>query len=277
MGIYGFFHPQESLGNIINTMGTRTLGVHPSLSLDNQWHLPTYQIFFQVTAREMHMAVAFIATPASSKAKWAALPAQAATAPSQLVSWTMTWVWWLEMTLFYTLFYYPSSCNHGSGKWPYCRGNKPWGNSFPTSMMGGRETNVDILRRKSIKNISKVTSTLHLRGVTISKVSCWVQILIFLEILHTYLWEPQLRKVVWRMFCLLGWIILPSVVSQRPITGMEMTVRIHYILATVIYEQLDKFFGKLQENCNTPPEHTPGNPRSQLWKESLYSLLAKVV
>ena len=27
-----------------------------------------------------------------------------------------------------------------------------------------------------------------------------------------------------------------------------------------------------QENCNTPPEHTPGNPPSQLWKESLYSL-----
>ena len=26
--------PQESLENTINTMGTRTLGVHPSLSLD---------------------------------------------------------------------------------------------------------------------------------------------------------------------------------------------------------------------------------------------------
>ena len=32
----------------------------------------------------------------------------------------------------------------------------------------------------------------------------------------------------------------------------------------------------VQENYNTPPEHTPGNPPSQLWKESLYSLLAKV-
>ena len=32
----------------------------------------------------------------------------------------------------------------------------------------------------------------------------------------------------------------------------------------------------VQENYNTPPEHTPGNPPSQLWKESLYSLLVKV-
>ena len=31
----------------------------------------------------------------------------------------------------------------------------------------------------------------------------------------------------------------------------------------------------LQENCNTPLEHTPGNPRSQVWKESLHSLLVK--
>ena len=29
-------------------------------------------------------------------------------------------------------------------------------------------------------------------------------------------------------------------------------------------------------NCNTPLEHTPGNPPSQLWKESPYSLLVKV-
>ena len=32
----------------------------------------------------------------------------------------------------------------------------------------------------------------------------------------------------------------------------------------------------IQENYSTPPEHTPGNPSSQLWKESLYSLLVKV-
>ena len=32
----------------------------------------------------------------------------------------------------------------------------------------------------------------------------------------------------------------------------------------------------LQENGNTPPEHTPGNPPSQLCKESRYSLLVKV-
>ena len=31
----------------------------------------------------------------------------------------------------------------------------------------------------------------------------------------------------------------------------------------------------LQENCNTPLERTPGNPPSQLWKESLHSLLVK--
>ena len=34
--------------------------------------------------------------------------------------------------------------------------------------------------------------------------------------------------------------------------------------------------GIVQENDNTPLEHTPGNPPSQLWKESLYSLLVKV-
>ena len=33
---------------------------------------------------------------------------------------------------------------------------------------------------------------------------------------------------------------------------------------------------KIQQNYNTPVEHTPGNPPSQLWKESLYSLLVKV-
>ena len=33
---------------------------------------------------------------------------------------------------------------------------------------------------------------------------------------------------------------------------------------------------KFQENDNTPVEHTPTNPPSQLWKESLYSLLVKV-
>ena len=31
-----------------------------------------------------------------------------------------------------------------------------------------------------------------------------------------------------------------------------------------------------KKNDNTPLEHTPGNPPSQLWKESLYSLLVKV-
>ena len=35
-------------------------------------------------------------------------------------------------------------------------------------------------------------------------------------------------------------------------------------------------FGGVQENCNTPVEHTPGNPPTQLWKESLYGLLVKV-
>ena len=32
----------------------------------------------------------------------------------------------------------------------------------------------------------------------------------------------------------------------------------------------------VQQNYNTPVEHTPGNPPSPLWKESLYSLLVKV-
>ena len=32
----------------------------------------------------------------------------------------------------------------------------------------------------------------------------------------------------------------------------------------------------IQENYNTPLEHTPGNPPGQLWKESHYSLLVKV-
>ena len=39
----------------------------------------------------------------------------------------------------------------------------------------------------------------------------------------------------------------------------------------------DFWFGQnLQENYNTPVEHTPGNTPSPLWKESLYSLLVKV-
>ena len=33
---------------------------------------------------------------------------------------------------------------------------------------------------------------------------------------------------------------------------------------------------KLQESFNTPLEHTPGNPPTQLWKDSLYNLLVKV-
>ncbi len=33
---------------------------------------------------------------------------------------------------------------------------------------------------------------------------------------------------------------------------------------------------RFQERYNTPLEHTLGNPLSQLWKESLYSLLVKV-
>ena len=31
------YNPQESLENTINTMGTCTLGVHPSLSLEGTW------------------------------------------------------------------------------------------------------------------------------------------------------------------------------------------------------------------------------------------------
>ena len=33
---------------------------------------------------------------------------------------------------------------------------------------------------------------------------------------------------------------------------------------------------QLQESYNTPLEHTPGNPPTQLWKDSLYNLLVKV-
>ena len=32
----------------------------------------------------------------------------------------------------------------------------------------------------------------------------------------------------------------------------------------------------IQKNYNTPLEHTPGNPPTQLWKDSLYNLLVKV-
>ena len=39
-------------------------------------------------------------------------------------------------------------------------------------------------------------------------------------------------------------------------------------------------FGSLvkfvQESYDTPLEHTPGNPPTQLWKDSLYDLLVKV-
>ena len=40
--------------------------------------------------------------------------------------------------------------------------------------------------------------------------------------------------------------------------------------------QLDLNIQSFQENYNTPVEHTPGNPPTQLWKESLYGLLVKV-
>ena len=33
---------------------------------------------------------------------------------------------------------------------------------------------------------------------------------------------------------------------------------------------------KFQQSYNTPLEHTPGNPPTQLWKDSLYNLLVKV-
>ena len=36
------------------------------------------------------------------------------------------------------------------------------------------------------------------------------------------------------------------------------------------------FMGNLQESYNTPLEHTPSNPPSQLWKKSLFSSLGKV-
>ena len=32
----------------------------------------------------------------------------------------------------------------------------------------------------------------------------------------------------------------------------------------------------IRESYNTPLEHTPGNPPTQLWKDSLYNLLVKV-
>ena len=35
-------------------------------------------------------------------------------------------------------------------------------------------------------------------------------------------------------------------------------------------------FTFVQENYNTPLEHTPGNPPGQLWKESHFGLLVKV-
>ena len=31
----------------------------------------------------------------------------------------------------------------------------------------------------------------------------------------------------------------------------------------------------VQESYNTPLEHTPGNPPTQLWKDSLYNLFGK--
>ena len=47
-------------------------------------------------------------------------------------------------------------------------------------------------------------------------------------------------------------------------------------LTTGIFLPAQKMNECLQENHNTPLEHTPGNPPGQLWKESHYSLLVKV-
>ena len=42
-----------------------------------------------------------------------------------------------------------------------------------------------------------------------------------------------------------------------------------------VRRNLEVFLG-VQERYNTPLEHTPGNPPTQLWKDSLYNLLVKV-
>ena len=43
-----------------------------------------------------------------------------------------------------------------------------------------------------------------------------------------------------------------------------------------LFESFRTFLLTFQENYNTPLEHTPGNPPTQLWKDSLYNLLVKV-
>ena len=45
---------------------------------------------------------------------------------------------------------------------------------------------------------------------------------------------------------------------------------------THLKEHISQIGLSIQQNYNTPVEHTPGNPPSPLWKESLYSLLVKV-
>ena len=66
------------------------------------------------------------------------------------------------------------------------------------------------------------------------------------------------------------WNKRQNLVSQIPAT----TDLFNPMISTKFMGSLKLLF--LQENYSTPPEHTPGNPPSQLWKESLYSLLVKV-
>ena len=54
--------------------------------------------------------------------------------------------------------------------------------------------------------------------------------------------------------------------------------RVHNLAGPVFFQEsgLSALHTNFQEKYNTPLEHTQGNPPSQLWKESLYSLLVKV-
>ncbi len=81
-----------------------------------------------------------------------------------------------------------------------------------------------------------------------------------------------------------SWIIPPEINIKKKNVFETTRNKVHISINTpqVVHQctsevlHLHSLKLTFQENYNTPVEHTPGNPPSQLWKESLYSLLVKV-
>ena len=66
----------------------------------------------------------------------------------------------------------------------------------------------------------------------------------------------------------------PRSLSHVHVSKKEFPV--HHVPLVIMNHQQYYWVGIIQESYNTPLEHTPGNPPTQLWKDSLYNLLVKL-